>query len=204
MIDPHREHASQNAGARPNSPKTAQRLPCMTSPPQHLVQTIFDTIGTFIKDLRAGGPAQGTTPAAPSSASSASAPTQPSAVTAATTTAAAAVSSVQTTSKPASKAAKPAIVSPVLNLSEKFFARPADLYACFVEEGRVNAFTQSKSSIEAKVGGSFNWLNGSVVGEFVEMQPHSKLVMKWRFNTWEEGCFSVVSGLLKRFGDRAG
>ncbi|MEW5304257.1 MAG: hypothetical protein WDW38_011278 [Sanguina aurantia] len=157
-------------------------------------QTIFDTISTFIRELRAGGPAAGSSTAAPpSTAAPTSAQPAASGAPAAAPTPTAAASTAPAPTKPAPKAAKAPAASPVLTLSEKFFARPADLYACFVEEGRVNAFTQSKSSIEPRVGGRFNWLNGSVVGEFLEMQPHSRLVMRWRFNTWEESCSSVVT-----------
>ena len=60
---------------------------------------------------------------------------------------------------------------------------------------QVRAFTQSAATIEARPGGKFSWFNGSVVGEFVEMEADKRLVMNWRFSTWKEGCFSKVGGV---------
>ena len=64
---------------------------------------------------------------------------------------------------------------------------------CFILQ--VRAFTQSAATIEARPGGKFSWFNGSVVGEFVEMEADKRLVMNWRFSTWKEGCFSKVGGV---------
>ncbi len=57
----------------------------------------------------------------------------------------------------------------------------------------MRAFTQSMATIEARPGGKFSWFNGSVVGEFVEMEKDKQLVMQWRFSTWKEGDFSKVA-----------
>jgi hypothetical protein len=119
-----------------------------------------------------------------------------------------------------------------LTWSETYYARPSDIYECFVIDGKVcidvfsikamivslcvaivmaacyptppsplchpsfwtqvRAFTQSAATIEPRPGGKFSWFNGSVVGEFVELENNQKIVMKWRFNTWKEDCYSKV------------
>lgn len=33
-------------------------------------------------------------------------------------------------------------------------------------------------------------------GEVTEVEKDAKLAMKWRFSSWEDGCFSNVSGAL--------
>lgn len=57
----------------------------------------------------------------------------------------------------------------------------------------MRAFTQSPATIEARPGGKFSWFGGSVQGEFEELEADKKIVMKWRFNTWADDCFSKVS-----------
>ena len=56
----------------------------------------------------------------------------------------------------------------------------------------MRAFTQSPATIEARPGGKFSWFGGSVQGEFEELEADKKIVMKWRFNTWADDCFSKV------------
>ena len=46
--------------------------------------------------------------------------------------------------------------------------------------------------IEARAGGKFSWFNGSVVGEFVDLDRDKRIEMKWRFSSWKEGVFSKV------------
>ena len=43
-------------------------------------------------------------------------------------------------------------------------------------------------------GGKLVMFGGSVQGEFKELQPPNRIVMNWRFNSWEEGCSSQVRG----------
>ncbi|GAX73098.1 hypothetical protein CEUSTIGMA_g551.t1 [Chlamydomonas eustigma] len=80
-----------------------------------------------------------------------------------------------------------------LLLTEKYYARPSDIFECFVVEGKMRAYTQSNIKLDPRPGGQFSWFNGSVVGEFLELDTDKKLVMKWKFSTWKEGCFSKVT-----------
>jgi hypothetical protein len=41
-------------------------------------------------------------------------------------------------------------------------------------------------------GGKLVMFGGSVQGEFRELQPPNRIVMGWRFSSWEEGCMSQV------------
>lgn len=56
----------------------------------------------------------------------------------------------------------------------------------------MRAFTQSPATIEPKEGGKFKWFDGSVQGEFTELVPGKKIVMNWKFSTWEDACTSKV------------
>lgn len=84
-----------------------------------------------------------------------------------------------------------------LNMTEKYYARPNDIFTCFVIEGKVKAFTQSNAVVEPRVGGRVQWFSGSVEGEFLELVPDTKVVMKWRFSNWEDGVWSKVTLTLE-------
>ncbi|KXZ44318.1 hypothetical protein GPECTOR_69g411 [Gonium pectorale] len=79
-----------------------------------------------------------------------------------------------------------------ISITARYHCRPSDIFECFTVEGRVCAFTQSRAVVQPAPGGSFSWYGGAISGEFVELVAPSRIVMRWRFNTWEEGCFSKV------------
>lgn len=70
--------------------------------------------------------------------------------------------------------------------------RPADLFECFTVEGRLRAFTQSPATADARPGGAFSWFGGGVTGTYVELQPPHRLVLDWRFSSWEDGVAARV------------
>ncbi|XP_041468585.1 activator of 90 kDa heat shock protein ATPase homolog 1-like [Lytechinus variegatus] len=80
-----------------------------------------------------------------------------------------------------------------LELSEEFKCESAMLYLAFTEVDRLQAFTQAKATLNAEAGGKFTMLDGNISGEFVSLEPHSKIVMKWRFKSWDEGHHSLVT-----------
>ncbi|KAK9829498.1 hypothetical protein WJX72_006227 [[Myrmecia] bisecta] len=79
-----------------------------------------------------------------------------------------------------------------IELEERFYARPSDLYECFTNAHRVQGFTQSPATIEPKEGGQFSMFGGSLSGRFTQLQPPSRLAMDWRFSNWEDGVLSKV------------
>uniref|UniRef100_A0A8C7X2Y2 Activator of 90 kDa heat shock protein ATPase homolog 1 n=1 Tax=Oryzias sinensis TaxID=183150 RepID=A0A8C7X2Y2_9TELE len=70
------------------------------------------------------------------------------------------------------------------SIRDTFLTSPADLYRVFVNQEMVRAFTHSAAAVEAERGGKFRLLDGNVCGEFTELVPDEKIVMKWRYNTW--------------------
>ncbi|KDD72014.1 hypothetical protein H632_c4000p0, partial [Helicosporidium sp. ATCC 50920] len=79
-----------------------------------------------------------------------------------------------------------------IELEESFFAGAQELYDCFTDARRVQAFTQSKVEMDPVPGGAFAWFGGSVSGRFVSLEAPKRLVMKWRFSNWEDGVVSRV------------
>jgi len=47
--------------------------------------------------------------------------------------------------------------------------------------------------MDPKEGGTFSLFAGTVTGHNVKLVPGSKIVQKWRFNTWPEGHYSNVN-----------
>lgn len=85
-----------------------------------------------------------------------------------------------------------------LQMSEKFYAKPSDIYECFTVVGKIMAYTQSGATCDPKPGGTFSWFGGSVHGEFLEMEKDKHLVMKWKFNTWADNAWSKVDICLEQ------
>eukprot|EP00878_Enallax_costatus_P000854 GHUV01000980.1.p1 GENE.GHUV01000980.1~~GHUV01000980.1.p1 ORF type:complete len:343 (+),score=79.37 GHUV01000980.1:185-1213(+) len=144
-------------------------------------EPIYEAIRTYVKELRDGVPTNiNSSSSQPAAAES---PTESEAAT----TASNPTPTNNRSSKKSSSSSKRSIT-----LTERFYARATDIYECFVVPGRVMAFTQSPAVVQPQIGGNFSWFNGSISGSFEEMQPGEKLVMSWRFNSWEEGCMSKV------------
>eukprot|EP00798_Chlamydomonas_sp_ICE-L_P010631 gene10631-12312_t len=153
---------------------------------------LIEQVELFVSELRAGGPVgakelakEAANKSAAASASSAAAGSQPGA-----SKAAEAAPAPAPASKP--KAPKPKGGLQTLKMTEKFYAKPSDIYECFTDENKIKAFTQSKASVEPKAGGKFSWFEGAVHGEFVEMEKDKHLVMKWKFSTWADSAWSKV------------
>ncbi len=63
-------------------------------------------------------------------------------------------------------------------------------------EGRACAFTQSRATVQPVPGGSFSWYGGAISGTFEELAAPTRIVMRWRLNTWEDDCFSKVCAVM--------
>uniref|UniRef100_A0A3P8Z832 Activator of Hsp90 ATPase AHSA1-like N-terminal domain-containing protein n=1 Tax=Esox lucius TaxID=8010 RepID=A0A3P8Z832_ESOLU len=70
------------------------------------------------------------------------------------------------------------------SLTETFLTSPEELYRVFLNQEMVQAFTHAPAVVEPERGGRFRLLDGNVLGEFQELVPDQKIVMKWRYNTW--------------------
>ncbi|XP_041827096.1 activator of 90 kDa heat shock protein ATPase homolog 1a [Melanotaenia boesemani] len=70
------------------------------------------------------------------------------------------------------------------SMRDTFLTSPADLYRVFLNQDMVQAFTHGSATVEGERGGKFRLLEGNVFGEFTELVPDEKIVMKWRYNNW--------------------
>ncbi|KAK2079203.1 hypothetical protein QBZ16_002894 [Prototheca wickerhamii] len=80
-----------------------------------------------------------------------------------------------------------------IELRESFYASASDIYDCFTNGVRMQAYTQSPAQVDAREGGAFSLFGGSVQGSFRELRPGSRIVMDWRFSNWADGDSSLVT-----------
>ncbi|XP_029973320.1 activator of 90 kDa heat shock protein ATPase homolog 1 [Salarias fasciatus] len=79
------------------------------------------------------------------------------------------------------------------SMRETFLTSPAELYRVFLNQEMVQAFTRGAATVEAERGGKFRMLDGNICGEFTELVPDEKIVMKWRYNNWPCEHYATVS-----------
>ncbi|KAJ8269910.1 hypothetical protein GJAV_G00108140 [Gymnothorax javanicus] len=70
------------------------------------------------------------------------------------------------------------------SLKDTFLTSPEELYRIFLNQEMVQAFTHGAAVVDGDKGGKFRMMEGSVSGEFQELIPEEKIIMKWRFKTW--------------------
>uniref|UniRef100_A0A3P8W3D5 Activator of 90 kDa heat shock protein ATPase homolog 1 n=1 Tax=Cynoglossus semilaevis TaxID=244447 RepID=A0A3P8W3D5_CYNSE len=80
-----------------------------------------------------------------------------------------------------------------LSMRETFQTSPADLYSVFLKQEMVAAFTHASATVDGEKGGRFRLLDGNVCGEFTELVPDEKIVMKWRYNTWPSEHYATIT-----------
>ncbi|CAB1459492.1 unnamed protein product [Pleuronectes platessa] len=123
------------------------------------------------------------------------------------------VSKLQTTSQSKAKLNKTQIssssgsVAPVntgvkiptckFSMREKFLTSPADLYRVFLHQEMVQAFTHAPATVDGQKGGKFRLLEGNVFGEFTELVPDEKIIMKWRYNNWPSEHYATITMTFK-------
>ncbi|XP_068607915.1 activator of 90 kDa heat shock protein ATPase homolog 1b [Brachionichthys hirsutus] len=79
------------------------------------------------------------------------------------------------------------------SMRETFQASPTELYRVFLRQEMIQAFTNAPATVEAEKGGKFRLLDGNIIGEFTELLPDQKLVMKWRYNNWPCEHYATVT-----------
>eukprot|EP01125_Pyxidicula_operculata_P022597 TRINITY_DN938_c0_g1_i4.p1 TRINITY_DN938_c0_g1~~TRINITY_DN938_c0_g1_i4.p1 ORF type:complete len:205 (-),score=52.04 TRINITY_DN938_c0_g1_i4:182-796(-) len=76
------------------------------------------------------------------------------------------------------------------------------LYETLLDQPRVCAFTGGPAKVENKPGTEFFLFDGAVQGIQQDLVPHTKIVQKWRFNSWPENHYSTVTLSFESAGDR--
>jgi len=98
-----------------------------------------------------------------------------------------------TTSSTSTSSSSQSISTKTIKLKEEFRAPPMEVYNAMINPQMLNAITQGSATMDPKEGGAFSLFAGTVTGTNIKLVPGSKIVQKWRFNTWPEGHFSNVN-----------
>ncbi|KFO88832.1 Activator of 90 kDa heat shock protein ATPase 2, partial [Buceros rhinoceros silvestris] len=79
-------------------------------------------------------------------------------------------------------------------LMREIFSSPADeLYRIFTTKELVQKFSKCPAVIEAEKGGKLQMFDGCVSGEYVELVPSQRIVLKWRCRSWPEEHYATVA-----------
>ncbi|KFP86686.1 Activator of 90 kDa heat shock protein ATPase 2, partial [Apaloderma vittatum] len=75
----------------------------------------------------------------------------------------------------------------------ELFNSPADeLYSIFTTKELVQKFSKRPAVIEAEKGGKLQMFDGCVSGEYMELVPGERIVLKWRCRSWPDEHYAVV------------
>ena len=86
----------------------------------------------------------------------------------------------------------PSVNTTSLSVTDEFRTTAEELFTTFTSPERLTAFTRAPPVLfeGAKAGGKFALFGGNVTGEFVSLDPPTKIVQKWRLGSWVEGHYS--------------
>ena len=146
-----------------------------------VVPKILLGMRTFVREMAAGGPG-GDAPASAESAASAEAARE----------SARAEAAAKEKSTRSDKHAPLSQKNHTIRITENFYCRPRDICEALMDVNRVQHFTRSRASGLGGVG-SFEMFDGNILGETVEYVAGEKIVQKWRFNSWPDDHYSVVT-----------
>lgn len=72
---------------------------------------------------------------------------------------------------------------------KKYFiipATPEEIYLALTTEITIRLWTGNEVEIDPQVGGEFSLWDGSITGQFLELEPSSKIVQEWYFGDQPE------------------
>lgn len=82
----------------------------------------------------------------------------------------------------------------IIQMEQRFKCTGQEIYNTLTQKEMLQIFTGSAVKLnEAKKGEAFELLDGNIQGQFLELQPFSKIVQKWRLKSWPAAHFSVVT-----------
>ena len=80
-----------------------------------------------------------------------------------------------------------------MTATDEFRTTAEDMYHNLKDPQRIAAFTRAPPKLfeGAKTGARFAIFDGNVSGEFVILEPPTKIVQKWRLAQWPDGHMST-------------
>ncbi len=65
-------------------------------------------------------------------------------------------------------------------------AKPAEVYAAFLDAKKHAAFTGSRATCDARVGGKFTAWDGYISGTILELEKGRRIVQEWQTTEWPQ------------------
>ncbi|OAD78402.1 hypothetical protein PHYBLDRAFT_107242 [Phycomyces blakesleeanus NRRL 1555(-)] len=107
-----------------------------------------------------------------------------------------------TTGAAASSASAPKKVNTTtIKDTVEFLTSANELYNTLLDPGRASIWSRGPAKISDKVGTKFEFFNGNVTGEILELEIGKKIVESWRLKSWPEGHYSTVTLTLEQSSD---
>lgn len=118
---------------------------------------------------------------------------QQTSTTSAADTGKASTAKTTTTTTTTASGKKVSVNTTTVTAQDEFRTTAEELYTTFTDPQRIAAFTRGapRQFDGAHVGGRFAIFDGNVTGEYVTLEPHKRIVQKWRLSQWPEGHYST-------------
>ncbi|XP_009078066.1 PREDICTED: activator of 90 kDa heat shock protein ATPase homolog 2 [Acanthisitta chloris] len=79
-------------------------------------------------------------------------------------------------------------------LMKEIFNSPADeLYSIFTTKEFIQQFSKGPAVVEAEKGGKLQMFEGCVSGEYTELVPSQRIILKWRCRNWPDEHYATVA-----------
>ncbi|KAL9538279.1 hypothetical protein MBANPS3_011048 [Mucor bainieri] len=105
------------------------------------------------------------------------------------------------TSAPAPNATPKKVNTTSLSDREEFQTSAHELYETLTDAQRASIWTRGHVKLTQQVGSTYEFFNGNVTGEILELIPDKKIVQTWRLRSWPAGHFSKVTLELEQGSD---
>ncbi|GAW80735.1 activator of Hsp90 ATPase [Plasmodium gonderi] len=80
------------------------------------------------------------------------------------------------------------------SIEQEYYVPPEVLFNAFTDSYTLTRLSRgSPAETEPKVGGKFSLFDGSIYGEFVQIEKPQKIVQKWKFRDWCDEDYSKVT-----------
>ncbi|KAI8374283.1 activator of Hsp90 ATPase [Radiomyces spectabilis] len=106
------------------------------------------------------------------------------------------VTSTTSTEKSGSK-----VNTTTLQETIEFQTSAHELFETLLDPQRASVWTRGPAQVSKQVGSKFQFFNGNVSGEILEVEPDKKIVQSWRLASWPAGHYSTVTMTFNQGND---
>ena len=113
------------------------------------------------------------------------------------------INTLPTTATPTNSNKSATVELKEVKIQDTFKCTKIELFRAFCDLNKVRAFTQNSVSLyDCRKGGFFSLFSDNITGRFLEIVPHDRIDMLWRFKSWPTDHYSRVSLLFQEEADQ--